>query len=52
MSRCPPEGDDLVDAVGQGQGDEQSNVAIVLRMLNHRINATEGRDDFTWGDPF
>jgi superfamily II DNA/RNA helicase len=42
-----PEGTDLVDAVGQG--DEQSNVEVVIRMLNRRVNAAVGRDDDTDG---
>jgi superfamily II DNA or RNA helicase len=42
-----PEGTDLVDAVGQG--DEQSNVEVVIRTLNRRVNAAVGRDNDTDG---
>jgi superfamily II DNA/RNA helicase len=42
-----PEGRDLVDAVGTG--DEDSNVEVVLRMVNRRVNAAVGRDDDTEG---
>jgi hypothetical protein len=41
------EGDDLVDAVGKGE--EESNVEVVIRMLNRRVNAAVGRDDDTDG---
>ncbi|HKL87449.1 MAG TPA: hypothetical protein VJ884_00495, partial [Salinibacter sp.] len=42
-----PEGTDLVDAVGKGE--EESNVEVVLRMLNRRVNAAVGHDDDTEG---
>jgi hypothetical protein len=38
-----PEGTDLVDAVGKGE--EESNVEVVIRMLNRRVNAAVGRDN-------
>ncbi len=42
-----PEGADLVPAVGKGE--EESNVEVVLRMLNRRVNAAVDRDDDTDG---
>jgi superfamily II DNA or RNA helicase len=42
-----PEDTDLVDAVGKGE--EQSNVEVVIRMLNRRVNAAVDRDDDTEG---
>jgi len=42
-----PEGTDLVDAVGKGE--EESNVEVVIRLLNRRVNAAVGRNDETEG---
>jgi superfamily II DNA or RNA helicase len=42
-----PEGTDLVDAVGKGE--EESNVEVVIRLLNRRVNAAVGRDNDTEG---
>ncbi|WP_105012788.1 DEAD/DEAH box helicase family protein [Salinibacter sp. 10B] len=42
-----PEGTDLVDVVGKGE--EQSNIEVVIRMLNRRVNATVDCDDDTKG---
>ncbi|WP_233992736.1 DEAD/DEAH box helicase family protein [Salinibacter altiplanensis] len=42
-----PAGDSLVGTVGQG--DEESNVEVVIRMLHRRVNAAVGRDDETEG---
>jgi hypothetical protein len=38
-----PDAADLADAVGQG--DEESNVEVVIRLLHRRTNAAVGRDD-------
>jgi len=38
-----PDGTDLVDAVGKGE--EQSNIEVVIRMLNRRVNAAVDCDD-------
>ena len=42
-----PDDADLADAVGQG--DEESRVEVVIRLLHRRINAAVGRDDDTEG---
>ena len=42
-----PADDALVGVVGQG--DERSNVEVVIRMLHRRVNAAVGRDDETEG---
>ena len=42
-----PDDADLAEAVGQG--DEESRVEVVIRLLHRRINAAVGRDDDTEG---